>query len=333
MKIAIAGIGNCASSLVQAIELAKAGKLSFTSQIPNLAGFDPKDIAVVAAFDVDRRKVGLDLGRAIFADPNSTTIYYEVPPLDLLVSPGVLEDGIDGPLKSTIPVATEVDNDRDRIVSILRSRSVDTLVLYLPVGAQRAAEAYADAALLSRCALINCTPALIACSPDYVSRFKRESLPLLGDDMRSHIGSTTIHHALLKLLAEKGAEVTQTYQLNFGGNNDFLNMRDPGRAAAKRTTKHAAVRDLLGNNAEFAVGPSDYVPFLHDHKVGYIRVEGKAFLGMPFSIELRLEVEDSPNAAPIALDAIRLASALRAGLEVDEAAALSNLFKRPKDVI
>jgi myo-inositol-1-phosphate synthase len=330
IRIALIGIGNCACTLLQSLQVARGGNLSFVSQIPGLIGFDPSEVEVIAAFDISNLKVGLDLADAVVAEPNCTTIYHPLQPTGVSVSPGILEDGIDGPLRNIISVAQGVSNDIDHVTAILRDRAVDLLLLYLPVGSQRAAEAYAEAALRSGCGLINCTPAVIACSEEYQEKFSALKLPLLGDDMRSHIGSTTLHQALLAQLGARGVKVSKTYQLNIGGNTDFLNMRDPARAAAKRNTKHASLTDLLPEDAQFGVGPSDYVPYLHDRKIGYIHIEGEGFLNMPFSIELRLEVEDSPNAAPVALDAVRLAAALKAGVDVNQAAALAALFKRPR---
>lgn len=332
IRIALVGVGNCACTLLQSLQVARDARLNFVSQIPGLAGFDPREIEPVAAFDVDARKVGLDLGDAAVAEPNCTTVYHPLRSTGVRVSPGVLEDGIDGPLGNVIPLAEGVGNDIGPVAAVLKEREVDLLLLYLPVGAQRAAEAYAEAALRSGCGLINCTPALIACSPEYQEKFAAAGLPLLGDDMRSHIGSTTLHQALLALLTARGLNVSRTYQLNVGGNNDFYNMRDPARAASKRDTKHASLSGLLSEDSQFGAGPSDYVPYLRDRKIGYIHIEGEGFLGMPFSIELRLEVEDSPNAAPVALDAIRLAAAIKAGVDVSQAPALAALFKRPRQV-
>jgi myo-inositol-1-phosphate synthase len=204
------------------------------------------------------------------------------------------------------------------------------MVLYLPVGSQAAAEFYASAALAAGCSLVNCTPAVLGNSAAWRRRFAEAGLVLVGDDMKSHVGSTTIHQALLALLRERGVEVTSTYQLNVGGNTDFLNMRDSTRAAAKRATKATALGDLLAAGAELSVGPSDHVPQLRDHKVGYIHIEAAGYLGMPFSLELRLEVEDSPNAAPVAIDAIRLAGAQRAGIDLDLDTAMARLFKAPR---
>lgn len=331
MNIAVVGVGNCASSMVQSLELARQGKLDFVSQLALPDGLDVDEIRVVTAFDVDRRKVGRDLADAIFAEPNCTTRYVCPPPMGVRISPGPVMDGLDGPLTDVIHLAPECEGiTHTNVVDTLRASGTQLVVLYLPAGAQLAANVYAEAALASSCGLINCTPAVLASSEEWCLRFQAAKLPLLGDDMKSHLGSTTIHQALLALLKERGIALENTYQLNLGGNTDFLNMREPRRSHSKRQSKVRALTEFVRDEGMLGIGPSDFVPFLRDRKVGYIRIECKGFLGMPISLEVRLSVEDSPNAAPITLDAIRLAASLHAGHALDEADCCTRLFKRPK---
>jgi myo-inositol-1-phosphate synthase len=331
LDVAIVGVGNCASSLIQSLELARRGELRFVSQIPLRGGAGVDSIRIVAAFDVDRHKVGRDLADAIFAEPNCTTAYVHPPPTGVQVAPGPLADGLEGPLENLVRPSPECEAaTAASVAGALHASGAKVVVLYLPTGAQRAAELYAEAALVSGCCLVNCTPAELACSPEWRRRFRSANLPLIGDDMKSHLGSTTVHQALLALMKERGIVPENTYQLNIGGNTDFLNMRDPRRSRPKRQSKARALAEFLNDDGALGIGPSDFVPFLRDRKVGYIRIEAQGFMGMPVSLEVRLSVEDSPNAAPVALDAIRLAAALRAGHDIDEAACCARLFKRPK---
>lgn len=330
MRIAIVGVGNCSCALVQALDALATGDMSHVDLVSGLSGTDPAKIEVVAAFDIDRRKVGLPLHEAIFAAPNCTTRYRTPRPSGVIVSSGAPRDGADGLLGSVVILAeTAADVAVEDVVRVLTDSRAEILVLYLPVGSQEAAEFYASAALVAGCSLVNCTPAVLGNSAAWRNRFAEAGLALVGDDIKSHVGSTAIHQALLALLRERGVEVTSTYQLNVGGNTDFFNMRDATRAAAKRATKAAALSDLLAPEAELSVGPSDHAPQLRDRKVGYIHIEASGYLGMPFSMELRLEVEDSPNAAPVAIDAIRLAAAQRAGTDLDVETAMARLFKAP----
>jgi myo-inositol-1-phosphate synthase len=330
MRVAIVGVGNCCCALMQALDAICVGELTHTDVVPGLSDVDPTKIEIVAAFDIDRRKVGLPLHDAIFAEPNCTTRYRDPRPSMVTVTPGSPQDGVDGPLDDVVQLADGVwEVMAQDVARVLTQAQASIVVLYLPVGSQAAAEFYASAALAAGCSLVNCTPAVLGNSPAWRARFAESGLVLTGDDMKSNIGSTTVHQALLELLRDRGAEVTSTYQLNIGGNTDFLNMRDTSRAAAKRATKATALGALLEPGTGLGVGPSDHIPHLRDHKVGYIHIEAVGYLGMPLSIELRLEVEDSPNAAPVAIDAIRLTAAMRGGADLDADAAMARLFKAP----
>jgi myo-inositol-1-phosphate synthase len=329
-NIGIVGVGNCSSALVQALHGVSAGTIAHTDLVPGLESVPVRDIHVTAAFDVDARKIGLPLEKAIFVEPNCTTCYVEVPVKSTTVSAGPLADGVTGPLADIVQV-----HDLARRVTVkdvvaeLRECAVEILVIYLPTGAQGAAELYAEAAAEAGCSLVNCTPATLGRSSSWQERFRGRSAILLGDDMKSHIGSTTVHQALLGVLRRQGVTVNSTYQLNIGGNTDFLNLRDTGRSAAKRLTKSTALRELVSSETAMSLGPSDHIAQLGDRKVGYIRIEGSGYLGMPFSMEVRLEVEDSPNSAAIAIDAVRVAASARSGSGVDLDAALPLLFKAP----
>jgi myo-inositol-1-phosphate synthase len=329
-RLAVVGIGNCACALLQAIDGFHKGEVAHVG-LSGVEGLVPaEELEVVAAFDIDTRKVGRPVHEAIFAPPNCTSRYREIADLDVVVSAGLVADGAQGPLNATIQVAPECEQIKlDDLVKALKASAAQLVVIYLPVGAQRAAEAYAEAALRAGCGLVNNTPALLACSPEWQARFAAAGLPLIGDDMKSHIGSTTLHQALLALLAKRQVNVDNTYQLNIGGNTDFLNMRDIGRSADKRRTKSTSLAGFLGDQSSVGIGPSDYIPHLRDNKIGYIHIEGTGFLGMPYSIELRLKVEDSPNSAAVAAEACRLAASLAQGKDVDVRLAASELFKSP----
>lgn len=329
-NVAIAGVGNCSCALIQALYGVTNEVVEHHDLIEGLGSVPVSDIRVTAAFDVDINKIGLSLEKAIFAEPNCTTRYVDVATQLPTVQAGVLGDGIQGPLGDIVHVHDLARTMTvDGVAEELHRSSADILVLYLPTGAQAAAELYAEAAVKAGCSLVNCTPAYLARSDAWRERFQQRGITLLGDDMKSHIGSTTVHQALLAALKRQGVTVDSTYQLNVGGNTDFLNLRDPGRSAAKRVTKATALRELVSPETAMNLGPSDYIGHLKDHKVGYIRIEGRGYLGMPFSIETRLEVEDSPNSAAIAIDAIRATAVLQAAAGLDLPAALPALFKAP----
>jgi myo-inositol-1-phosphate synthase len=331
VRVAIAGVGNCASSLVQAVTAARAGIDGPGVAHPQLGGYGVADIEFVAAFDVDERKVGQDLSAAIGSAPNCTTSYVDVPFLGVDVSCGPLLDGTGSLTSSLVHVAEESSRATFADVSsALAQAEADVLINYLPVGSAKATAGYAGAALAAGVAFVNCNPEAIATDPSWQRQFAEAGVPLLGDDIKSQLGATTLHRTLIELCNSRGAVIDKTYQLNVGGNTDFLNMLDPGRAATKRASKMAALQARLDDGTDVGAGPSDYVPHLRDRKVAYIKLEGRSMLGMSFAIEAKLEVEDSPNSAGVAVDALRVAKIAvdrRIGGPVNSACA--PLFKIP----
>jgi myo-inositol-1-phosphate synthase len=333
VRVAIAGVGNCASSLVQAVVAARTGDARAGIGIahPLIGAYRVADIEFVAAYDVDERKIGRDLSAAIRSAPNCTTNYIDVPVLGVRVECGPLVDGVGPQTSDVVQVADEaLTTGVEEVTESLRATGADVLICYLPVGSAKATLGYAEAALAAGVAFVNCNPELVAADPEWQARFSERGLPLLGDDIKSQLGATTLHRMLIDLCSSRGAAVDRTYQLNVGGNTDFLNMRDPGRAASKRTSKMSALRSELPEGAEFGAGPSDYVPHLADRKVAYITLEGRSLLGMPFIIEAKLSVEDSPNSAGVAIDAVRAAKvALDRGLSGPVNDVCGYLFKTP----
>ena len=331
IRTAIIGIGNCSSSLVQAVTASRSNHLERGVAFEKIGGYSVSDISFVASFDIDSRKVGRDLSEAIFEEPNCTTKYVDVSSLGILVSCGCLLDGVSAHMEDIVNILPESKNiTQEQVVEILKNTNTEIVISYLPVGSEKAAEFYAEAALKAGCGFINCMPAQIATSQKFQSLFKEKGLPLLGDDIKSQIGSTAIHRSLITLLQNKGVEIERTYQLNIGGNTDFKNMREPHRSKGKKHTKETSLKHLFNQVTELGVGPSDYVPFLKDHKVGYIYIEGRGLLGMPFSIEMKLKVEDSPNSAGVAINAIRAAkTAMDRGKQGIIEEACPYLFKNP----
>jgi myo-inositol-1-phosphate synthase len=308
IRLAVVGVGNCASSLLQSIEAAQRGQLNSGLSHPNLGGYVVEDIELVAAFDVDERKVGKDISDAALGSGNITTKYIDVAPKNIKVHCGPLLDGISSHVSSEIhAVAEAAETTVEDVTFLLKSSKANVVINFLPVGSQKASEAYAYAAIAANCSFVNCTPAVIANNPKISEAFARAGLPLLGDDIKSQIGSTAIHQVLISLLADRGLTLTKTYQLNIGGNADFRNMREPSRGIHKKKTKESSLTSIMTDDVELSVGPSDFVPLLRDNKVGYMHLEGVGILGMPFSIDLQLRVEDSPNSAGISLNAIRVA--------------------------
>jgi len=326
IKIALVGVGNCASSLVQGIHYYryKAPEDAIGLMHWDLGGYLPSDIEVVAAFDVDARKVGKDVSEAIFAPPNCTTVFCpDVPKTGTIVQMGRVLDGVsdhmaDYPEEQTFVVADRPEPTKEEIVEILRSSGAEILVNYLPVGSEEATRFYAECALEAGVAFINCIPVFIASDPEWEARFEEAGLPLIGDDIKSQVGATITHRVLAQLFADRGVKLDRTYQLNFGGNTDFLNMLNRHRLASKKHSKTEAVQSVLAEPLpaeEIHIGPSDYVPWQKDNKVCFIRMEGRLFGDVPMELELRLSVEDSPNSAGIVIDAIRVAKlALERGL-------------------
>jgi myo-inositol-1-phosphate synthase len=310
VRVAIIGVGNCASSLVQGVEFYR--NASGDEFVPglmhvNLGGYHPRDIEFTAAFDVSAHKVGLDLSEAILATPNNTIRFAEVPPSGVKVHRGMTHDGIGRYLKELIPKSSDSTDD---IVGILKGTKTDVVVSYLPVGSEMATKWYVEQVLEAGCAFVNCIPVFIASAPYWNKRFAQRRLPIIGDDIKSQVGATIVHRILTDLFRKRGVRLDRTYQLNFGGNTDFLNMLERERLVSKKISKTQAVTSQLGNpmNAQDVhVGPSDYVPWLADRKFCHIRMEGTTFGDVPISCELKLEVWDSPNSAGVVIDAIRCA--------------------------
>jgi myo-inositol-1-phosphate synthase len=319
IRLAIAGIGNCASALVQGIHHYRAHPGDHPEGVmePLIAGCRPGDIEVVAAFDIDRRKVGRPLAQAIFAAPNCTRIFHErfdQPGPAVLMAPVL--DGV-APHMAAYP-----DDQAFRpaelppvdLAAELAAARAEVLVCYLPVGSEQAVRHVAEACLAAKVALVNCVPVFIASNPDWSGRFRAAGLPLIGDDIKSQLGATILHRALARLFTLRGCTLDRTYQLNTGGNTDFLNMLAEDRLASKRRSKTGSVQSQLAAplpEDDIHIGPSDYVPWQKDNKVAFMRLEGRGFGGAPLEIEVRLSVQDSPNSAGIVIDAIRCARLAR----------------------
>ncbi|MFC9324511.1 inositol-3-phosphate synthase [Kitasatospora sp. NPDC057015] len=322
VNVGIVGVGNCASSLVQGVEFYGAEGAD-PAGLPNpvCAGYSVADVRFTSAFDVDSCKTGRDLSEAIWAGPNNARRFADVPWLGVPVTEGFLGDGVGRTTADRIDARGSAS--AAEIAARLTDSGTQVLVNFLPVGSPRATERYAEAALLAGCAFVNCMPAEIARSPHWAERFRRAGLPLVGDDLRSQFGSTLVHHALLDALARNGVRLRSTYQLNNGGNMDFLAMQDPERLRSKQQTKAQGMAGGSGAEGSGAgalpaaavhVG-AEYIPFLEDRKVAFIRLEAAAFGGTPLEIELRMTVDDSPSAAGNVLDAVRYAKfALEQGI-------------------
>lgn len=340
IRTAIAGIGNCASSLVQAISYCRAtGEDAIGVSFPDLAGYAPEDIEIVAGFDVDRRKVNRPIGEAVLADPNCTEIFWDkLSDQPAAVYRGPDLDGVSAFMRNQPPDVSFVPSDDtplsgDQIVKVLREAKAEVLIIFLPVGSQQAVEFYADCALRAGCALVNGIPVFLASNPAWAAKFADAGLPILGDDFKAQFGATIVHRTLAHLADLRGVRIDRTYQLNVGGNTDFMNMMDMDRLALKRESKTEAVQSAMDArlaDGDIRIGPSDYVPWLNDRKVAYVRLEGRLLGGARTSMEVRLEVEDSPNAAAMALTAIRCARIARdRGLSGAIDAASAFLFKHP----
>jgi myo-inositol-1-phosphate synthase len=308
--VAIAGVGNCASSLLQGIVFyadAAAGVSVPGLMHAELGGYRVGDIRVVAAFDVDRGKVGRDLAEAILAPPNNTFVFAKVPDAGVSVQRGPTMDGLGKYLREMIE---ESDAPPVDVAAALRAAKADVLVSYLPVGSELATRFYAKQALAAGCGFVNCIPVFIASDPAWRARFEAAGLPLVGDDIKSQLGATILHRSIVNLFRERGVRVDRTYQLNFGGNSDFANMLERDRLLSKKISKTRAVTSQLGTvlpEGDVHVGPSDHVPWLTDRKWAHIRVEGTTFGNVPLSCEVKLEVWDSPNSAGVVIDAVRCA--------------------------
>jgi len=318
VRVAIIGVGNCASSLVQGVHYYRDAKPG--DDIPgimhvDIGGYHLRDIDFVAAFDVDKNKVGKDLADAIYTKPNNTYRFADVPKTGVKVSRGMTLDGIGKYLSKVIEKAP---GETDDIVGILRDRKVDVVISYLPVGSEDATRWYVEQVLQAGCAFVNCIPVFIGREPRWQKRFAEKHLPIIGDDIKSQVGATITHRVLTRLFMDRGVRLDRTYQLNFGGNTDFLNMLERERLESKKISKTNAVTSMLDypiDPENVHVGPSDYVPWLLDRKWCYIRMEGTTFGDVPLNAEMKLEVWDSPNSAGVVIDAIRcLKLALDRGL-------------------
>uniref|UniRef100_UPI0019593A22 inositol-3-phosphate synthase n=1 Tax=Crenalkalicoccus roseus TaxID=1485588 RepID=UPI0019593A22 len=310
LRVGLVGIGNCASSFVQGLVHYRAAKAN--EPVPGLmnaeiGGYHVSDILLSSAFDVHAGKVGRDLSEAILVPPNNTVSFAPVPPSGIVVRRGPTLDGLGRYMAGEIEESKEPPVD---VAGVLRETRTEILVSYLPVGAQRASEWYAEQALEAGCAFVNCIPVFIASDRTWRRRFEERGLPLIGDDIKSQVGATIVHRALATLFRERGVRLDRTYQLNFGGNADFKNMLERERLESKKISKTRAVTSQLGMEPapeDVHVGPSDFVPWLTDRKWAYIRMEGTGFGGMPLNLELKLEVWDSPNSAGVVVDAVRCA--------------------------
>ena len=310
VRIAIVGVGNCASSLVQGLAYYKDADP--THKVPGLmhvelGGYHVRDVEVVAAFDVDAKKVGKDVAEVIFTEPNNTIRFAEVPTLGVTVGRGRTLDGLGSYYRDVI---TESDEPGVDVVQVLRDTRTDVLVSYLPVGSEEAARFYAQCALDAGVGFVNCLPAFIASDPEWARKFGEAGVPIVGDDIKSQVGATITHRMLAKLFEDRGAELDRTYQLNFGGNMDFMNMLERSRLTSKKISKTQSVQSQLDvplDRDRIHIGPSDHVPWLEDRKWAIIRLEGRNFGDVPISVELKLEVWDSPNSAGVVIDAVRCA--------------------------
>ncbi len=343
VRVALVGVGNCANSLLQGVECANSllQGVEYYKDSPddqfvpglmhvNLGGYHIRDIEFTAAFDVTTDKVGKELSEAIWAHPNDTIKFAEVPKTDITVQRGMTHDGLG---KYISEVVTKAPGETADVVGILRDTKTDVVVNYLPVGSDAATKWYAEQVLEAGCAMVNCMPVFIAREAYWQRRFEEKGLPIIGDDIKSQVGATITHRVLTSLFRERGVRLDKTMQLNVGGNSDFLNMLERDRLESKKISKTNAVTSMLDYDLgakNVHVGPSDYVPWLSDRKWAYIRMEGSAFGDVPLNLELKLEVWDSPNSAGIVIDAVRLAKlALNNGVAGALEGPSSYLMKSP----
>ena len=331
IKVALVGIGNCASSLIQGISFySRSENTTVGLMHTKFAGFNVSDIEFVAAFDVDKRKVGKDLAEAIFQEPNCAKKFQRVELLNIEVLKGHVLDGVAPHMREYFIVDDEqkpVD-----IVQELHKSGTEILISYLPVGSAEASRFYANEAIKAGVGFINAIPEFICSDPKWIIKFKEKGIPCAGDDIKSQFGATILHRIVTRFIEDRGHKIDNTYQLNIGGNTDFLNMKDESRLASKRLSKTNAVTSILGEK-EFGVriGPSDYIPHLNDNKICYINVKGKQFGELPFELDIKLSVEDSPNSAGVMIDVIRaMKVALDRGISGNLEAVSAYYFKSPK---
>lgn len=318
IRVAIVGVGNCASALIQGLHYYKNNSQEKAIGLMHwdIGGYTPNDIQVVAAFDIDSRKVGQDVGRAIFAPPNCTTVFNkDIPDSGTIVQMGRILDGVSEHMQNydedrTFLPADQAESDRDMVVQTLKSSQAEVLLNYLPVGSEEATRFYAACALEAGTAFINNIPVFIASDVEWAKKFALKKIPLIGDDIKSQLGATITHRVLTDLFKKRGVQLDRTYQLNTGGNTDFLNMLNQKRLSSKKKSKTEAVQSVTAQrlrDENIHIGPSDYVPWQKDNKVCFIRMEGRMFGDVPVNLELRLSVQDSPNSAGVAIDTIRCA--------------------------
>ena len=337
VRVAIVGVGNCASSFIQGIEYYKnANPADFVPGLMHvdLGGYHVRDVRFTAAFDIDVDKVGKDLSEAIWRGQNNTLKFSDVPDLGVEVHRGMTHDGLGKYLKEKIQKAPGETAD---IAGILRETHTDVVVSYLPVGAEEATKWYVEQALAAGCGFVNCIPVFIAREPYWQKRFKKAGLPIIGDDIKSQVGATIVHRTLARLFRERGVRLERTSQLNVGGNMDFYNMLERERLESKKISKTNAVTSMLDYELpadDVYIGPSDYVPWLEDRKWAHIRIEGESFGGVPLNMEMKLEVWDSPNSAGIVIDAVRLCKlALNKGIGGPLVGPSSYLMKSPPEQV
>lgn len=317
IKFAIAGVGNCASSLLQGIEFYKAdrGRSLEGLMHPMIGKWGPGDLQIVAAFDVDERKVGAPVEQAIFAKPNCTMVFQnDIPATGVTVQMAPVLDGVASHMADYPDDVAFRPSDEQAVdvAEVLRETGAEVLVCYLPVGSEEAARFYADMCLEAGVAFVNCMPVFIASDPVWAGKFRDARLPIIGDDIKSQVGATIVHRMLARLFGDRGYQLSRTYQLNTGGNTDFLNMLAQGRLESKKKSKTESVQSQLDvrlDAKDIHIGPSDYVPWQGDNKVCFIRMEGQGFGGAPIELEMRLSVQDSPNSAGVVIDAIRCSKA------------------------
>ncbi|MFX0103716.1 MAG: inositol-3-phosphate synthase [Candidatus Hodarchaeota archaeon] len=309
IRIAIAGLGNCASALLQGIEYYKkiSGEEAYFHGLmnPKLGDYVPSDIEIVAAFDINSRKIGKDVSEAIFEPPNVCQRFAKVPKLGVVVKPGPISDGCAPHMFESFFCYKEEEMKPVNIAEELKESKAEMLINFLPVGSNKASRIYAQAALDAGCGFINCIPEFICSDPEWVKKFEERNLPIAGDDIKSQVGATILHRVLGKLFLDRGVIVKKTYQLNIGGNTDFENMKMESRLKTKRVSKTFAVSSVFPYEVKTRIGPSDYVPFLEDKKICYIRIDGLTFGGLPLVLDAKLRVEDSPNSAGVVMDLIR----------------------------
>jgi len=316
IKIAVVGVGNCASSLIQGIHYYDESRRDGAVGLMNweVGGYCPSDLEVVAAFDIDRRKVGRDVTEAVFAKPNCTAVFCDdLPKVGVPVRMGRILDGYsphmeEFPEHRRFEPADTLEADRAEVVRVLRETGAEILVNYLPVGSEAATHFYIECALEAGLGVVNCIPVFVASNPEWAKRFVERGLPIVGDDIKAQLGATITHRVLTDLFRRRGVELEHTYQLNTGGNTDFLNMLNRSRLASKKESKTEAVQSVAAHRLaddDIHVGPSDYVAWQNDNKVCFLRMEGKLFGDVPMNLEMRLSVEDSPNSAGVSIDAIR----------------------------